>query len=131
MQRASPRQRLLVVFGVVSGILLTVIGIRYFLSPEGAARTFGVQSRPAGHEFHYIIGLRNIWLGLLAIAFALLREWRALALWFTLGALVCFADAWIAAGSTGRWPQVTFHVVCGFACVGLAVAAWRQFQKRN
>ena len=52
--------------------------------------------RPLGHELYYIIGLRNVWLGLLAIAFAALREWRALALWFTFGAIVCFADASIA-----------------------------------
>ena len=66
-------------------MLLTVIGIRYFLAPEGAARTFGVPGRPAGYELHYIIGLRNVWLGLLAVAFAVLREWRALALWFAHG----------------------------------------------
>ena len=74
-------------------MLLTVIGVRYFVTPEGAARTFGVPGRPAGYELYYIIGLRNVWLGLLAVAFAALREWRALALWFAIGAIVCFADA--------------------------------------
>jgi hypothetical protein len=113
------------------GVLLAVIGLRYFLSPEGAARTFGVPGRPAGHELHYIIGLRNVWLGALAVAFALLREWRALALWFGFGAVVCFADAAIAAGSTGRLPQIAFHVVCGIACVGLSALTWRRHSKNS
>jgi hypothetical protein len=118
-------QRFILIFGIIGGVLLTVIGIRYFLTPEGAARTFGVPGRPAGYELHYIIGLRNVWLGLLAVAFALLREWRALALWFAMGTIVCFADASIAAGSTGRMAQVAFHVGCGLACIALAAGCWR------
>jgi hypothetical protein len=112
-------------FGLLGGVLLTVIGIRYFVVPEQAARTFGVPGRPGGYELHYIIGLRNVWLGLLAIAFAALREWRALALWFALGTIVCFADAAIAASSTGRLPKVAFHIACGCACVVLAIVCWR------
>jgi hypothetical protein len=111
---------------LVGGALLAVIGLRYFLTPEGAARTFGVPARLVGHEFHYIIGLRNVWLGLLAIAFALLREWRALALWFGFGAIVCLVDAGIAANSTGKVPQIIFHAACGVACMGLSVLTWRR-----
>lgn len=116
---------------LIGGVLLTVIGVRYFLTPDGAARTFGVTARPVGYEFHYIIGLRNIWLGLLAVAFATLREWRALALWFALGVIVCFADAAIAASSTGRLPQIAFHIGCGLACVGLATASWRLARRKS
>ena len=116
---------------LIGGVLLTVIGVRYFVTPEGAARTFGVPGRPGGHELYYIIGLRNVWLGLLAVALAALREWRALALWFGIGAIVCFADAWIAASSTGRLPQVAFHVGCGVACIGLAAGSWRLWKRGN
>jgi len=123
--KESRTGRLIVVLGILGGLLLTVIGIRYFLMPEQAARTFGVPGRPAGYELHYIIGLRNVWLGLLAVAFAALREWRALALWFALGTIVCWADAAIAATSTGRLPQIAFHIGCGVACAGLALVCWR------
>ena len=116
---------------LLGGVLLTVIGARYFLTPEGAARTFGVPARPAGNELHYIIGLRNVWLGLLAVAFALLREWRTLALWFGLGTIVCFADAAIAASATGKVPQVAFHVACGVACVVLSVLTWRRHTRNS
>lgn len=132
MARVKPtrHQRLVAAVCASGGVLLAVIGARYFITPEHAARTFGVPDRPVGHELYYIIGLRNVWLGMMAVAFAVLREWRALALWFTLGTVVCFADAAIAATSTGRWAQTTFHVACGFACVGLAAAAWR-WSRRN
>jgi Domain of unknown function (DUF4267) len=111
--------------GIVGGLLLAVIGARFLLTPEAAAVTFGVPRRPLGHELSYIIGLRNLWLGLLAVAFATLRQWRALALWFAMGAVVCFADAVIAATSTGHLSQVSFHVGCGLGCAGLAAVLWR------
>jgi hypothetical protein len=120
-------ERGLLVISLLGGILLTVIGMRYFLIPERAARSFGVAGSPVGHEFHSIIGLRNVWLGLLAVGLALWRQWRALALWFALGAPVCFGDAFIAASSLGRPPQIAFHLSCGFCCVALAgVIWWRQ-----
>jgi uncharacterized protein DUF4267 len=125
------RERLLLMIFLLGGLLLTAIGIRYVLVPESAARTFGVPGRPAGYELHYIIALRNVWLGLLAVGFALLRQWSALALWFAIGAIVCFGDAAIAASSIGRWPHLAFHIGCGVACIGLAVAAWRFAAKRG
>jgi hypothetical protein len=110
---------------LLGGALLTFIGIRYFLVPHAAARTFGVPGRPTGFELHYIVGLRNVWLGLLAVALALMREWRALALWFTGAVAVCFFDATIVARSTGGLPQLAFHVSCGAASVILAILCWR------
>jgi uncharacterized protein DUF4267 len=106
---------------LIGGALLTVIGIRYLLVPRSAAFTFGLADPPAGFELHYLVGLRNVWLGLLAIGFAVLRQWRALALWFGLGALVCFADAAIAANSSGELPQVAFHAGSGIACLALTI----------
>jgi hypothetical protein len=84
-----------------------------------------------GHELHYVIALRNVWLGLLAIGFALLRQWTALALWFGLGFFVCFGDAAIVLSTTGRWPQIAFHVGSGIACIVLAGAAWRFATKQS
>ena len=112
-------------------MLLAVIGVRYLLVPEAATLTFGVGKRPQGYELYYIIGVRNLWLGVLAIAFAALREWRALALWFAIGSIVCFADAWIAASSAGKLPHIAFHAGCGLACCVLALLAWRRIPKQE
>jgi hypothetical protein len=110
---------------LLGGALLTFIGIRYFLVPHAAARTFGVPGRPTGFELHYIVGLRNVWLGLLGVAFALMREWRSLALWFAGATVVCFSDALIASHSVGGLPQVTFHTTSGFVSAILAILCWR------
>lgn len=104
----------------LGGVLLFVIGVRFLLVPEQAARTFGLAREIAGHELHTMIGLRDLWLGALAIAFALARQWRALSLWFGFGAMVCFADAGVAWGSSGRTGPVAFHIICGLLSVGLA-----------
>ena len=92
---------------------------------ESAAYTFGLAEPPTGYEMHYIIALRNVWLGLLAIAFVLFRQWYALTLWFGLGVFVCFADAAIAASSSGGTAQVAFHMSSGVLCAGLAVLLGR------
>jgi hypothetical protein len=123
--RLTGSNRWIATICVVGGGLLAIIGVRYLFSPVGAARSFGVPGRPLGFELHYAVGLRDIWLGLLAIACVLMRQWRAVALWFAMGTVVCFADATIAASSTGRLPQIAFHVICGIACACLALATWR------
>jgi len=123
--KAKRAAALLVIAGL-AGVLLGVIGLRYVLVPESAARTFGVAGRPTGHELYYIIGLRNLWLGALAIGLAALRQWHGLALWFAMGTVVCFADALIAATATGKLPQVGFHVLCGLLCILLAALCWRR-----
>ena len=122
---AKPRATVILTLAVLGGALLSVIGIRYLLVPESAARSFGVPARPVGHELYYIIGLRNLWLGVLAMGLAVLRQWRGLALWFALAVMVCFADALIAATATGKPPQVAFHLVCGVVCAVLAGVCWR------
>ena len=121
--------RILSLVGVLAGVLLGLIGIRYLSVPESAARTFGLPARPAGHELYYIVGLRNLWLGALAVGLAALRQWHGLALWFALGVGVCFADALIAANATGKLPQIAFHLVCGAICALLAGLCWRHAGK--
>lgn len=130
MQPTAPdprKHRHLVWLGLAGGVLLTLIGIRFLIVPRSAANTFGLAKEIVGYELHHMIGLRDMWLGLLAIALALLREWRALMWWFALGALVCFADAGIAATSSGKAANVAFHVVSGILCVAIAAALHARF----
>jgi hypothetical protein len=48
-----------------------------------------------------------------------------------MGTIVCFADAAIAASSTGKLPQVAFHIGCGIACAVLAPILWRVGSKES
>jgi hypothetical protein len=118
-------RRALQIFGVLTGLTLTVIGIRFALVPSSATKFFGIDPKAPTPALHYVVALRDVWLGLLAIAFAALAEWRALALWFGLATLVCFADAWIAAASSGKVLSVAFHVTSGGFCAVLATLTWR------
>lgn len=122
---SAPPPRWLVAISVAGGLLLAVLGARYLVMPESAARTFGLPGKPDGLELHYVVGLRNLWLGALAVGLTLLGQWRGLALWFAVGMLVCWADAAIAAGAGARWPALAFHIGSGAACAALAATVWR------
>ena len=56
----------------LAGVILTVIGIRFLLWSESAAKVFGIEPRPQGLQLHHIVGLRDLWLGLLALALLLM-----------------------------------------------------------
>lgn len=124
----SQAQRV-VVLGVFVGLVLTVIGIRFWLTPEAATVTFGLGAEPQRPALAWVIALRDVWLGLLAVLFALLREWRALSCWFALGALVCFGDAAIVAGAQGPALAIGFHAASGALCLVLAVSAWHLYKR--
>lgn len=114
-------QRWLLWLGGGAGLVLLVIGLRFLIVPEAATRTFGLGARPDAAALDAVIGLRDLWLAGLALAFAFLREWRALALWLLLGAGVCAGDAVIVACHGGPGLALAFHSVSGVVC---AVAGW-------
>jgi hypothetical protein len=110
---------------IAGGLLLFAIGLRFLVEPGGAARTFGLAREGIRNELHWLVGLRDLWLAALVVAFAVYKEWRSVGLWFGFGAVVCFADAGVAAVSSGKlWPFV-FHVVCGFLSVGISWMAFK------
>ncbi len=113
------------ILGVLAGVALTVIGVRFMVWPEAASRFFGVGSRPEGAALHSVIGIRDLWLGLLAVAFAMLRDYRALGLWLGLGSIVCLADASVVIGAAGKPAAIAFHVVSGVFCGVGAALCWR------
>ncbi len=121
------KHRHIVLLGVFAGVLLFIIGVRFMAVPPSAVYTFGLANAPAeSFGLHYVIGLRDLWLGALAVIFAAWREWRALALWLFLAVPVCWADAAIVATHGGPRLAVAFHVGSGIFCLVLALAAWRR-----
>lgn len=118
---------------VLAGLVLLIIGVRFLLAPQQAARFFGIASSvaDAAPALSYAIGLRDIWLALLIMVLAAIGDWRGLALWLGLGAAVCFGDAAIAATSSGRALSVGFHVGSGIFCGVLALLCWRQYQAED
>lgn len=119
------KHRHLAWLGAAAGFVLLVIGLRFLLVPQSAQRTFGLPAQLSGHELPAIIGLRDLWLAGLAIGFAWLRQWRALALWLLLGAGVCLADGILVATSSGKPWAMAFHWGSGLFCLVLGLRCWR------
>ena len=120
------RNRYLKPVSIAAGLLLGIIGARFLLVPDAAARTFGLARSGIVHELHHMVGLRDLWLSAILIVLVALGEWRAAAVWLLLAAPVCFADAVIAAASSGKAWAVAFHAGSGLVCLALGVAAWRR-----
>jgi hypothetical protein len=119
------KERAVLAVALLVGFILALLGLRFLLWPEAALRTFGVAKPARAFELHYVIGLRDLWLGLLALALAWLRDWRALAVWFALGTAVALADGLVAAASSGKWPQVAFHFASAILCAAASWQSWR------
>lgn len=124
--KAHVRRRWLQALAIATGIVLGVIGVRFGLVPRSAARFFGLDTPASPAHMHYVVSVRDLWLAALVIALAVLREWRALALWLGLAALACFADALIVTDAAGQARAILFHVASGLFCLGLTVACWRE-----
>jgi hypothetical protein len=122
--------RLLAGLGAAAGLVLLVIGIRFLVVPEAANRMFGLGSKPPAVVIDAVIGLRDLWLGGLAVAFAGLREWRALSLWLLMGAGVCLGDALIVANASGPPAALAFHGASGLFCGWLGWRCWRMAARR-
>ena len=70
-REASPsKHRHLVALGVFAGVVLAVIGVRFLVDPKAAQHTFGLGKGVLERELHQVIGIRDLWLGALAVLFA-------------------------------------------------------------
>jgi hypothetical protein len=116
------KTRVLRLLAVLTGLALAGIGVRFLVDPAAAARFFGIGGAAVyPTAFHHVIALRDLWLGLLALGLVALGEWRALALWLGLGALVCFGDAVIAFAAGAKGYSIAFHSASGVFCGVLAL----------
>lgn len=116
---------------VLAGLLLLIIGLRFLIWPLAAQHSFGLGKGDPGMGLHQAVGLRDLWLALLAIAFVWSKNWPALALWFAFGAAVCLGDAVIVAAEGARWPYIGFHVGSGIFCATLAALCFKASQRAS
>ena len=119
--KLKPAARWILGLALAVGLAMLVIGFRFLSVPQQAARFFGIGSPPGPFDLHYVVALRDLWVGFLLAGLVGLREWRALALCLGLGSLVCLGDAIIVASSSGSTAAIAFHSASGVYC---AVVAW-------
>lgn len=89
MRRTLPRS-----LALLTGLGLVFIGLRFLLAPRAGAEGFGVFLPPAdvNYAFHYAKGIRDVFSGLLLVAFAGLGYDRPLAWVALLGTLIPGVD---------------------------------------
>ncbi len=125
--RHNPRrdQRILALAGLAA-LAVTLVGLRFLIWPDEAARFFGLIGRPNGFQLHAVVALRDLWLGLLALGLVWMGQWRALTLWLVLGALVSFGNAGIVFGANGKLAGIALHFAAGLFLTTLAALAYRR-----
>jgi hypothetical protein len=80
--------------GLLIGLGMVFIGLRFLLAPRTGAEGFGVFLPPTDiqYAFHYAKGIRDVFSGLLLVVFAGLGYDRPLAWVMLLGALIPSVD---------------------------------------
>ncbi len=75
------------------GLGLIFLGARFFLSPESAESDFGIHFNEQGdYSFHYIKGVRDIFVGLVLCILVLAKETKALGIVLLVGAIIPTID---------------------------------------
>ena len=96
------------------GLGMIFIGLRFLLAPRAGAEGFGVFLPPADtqYAFHYAKGIRDVFSGLLLVAFAGLGYDRPLAWVLLLGAMIPSVDLSIVLSQpTASWALALPHLV--------------------
>jgi hypothetical protein len=107
------------------GLGMLFIGLRFLLAPRAGAEGFGVFLPPAdvNYAFHYAKGIRDVFSGLLLVAFAGLGYDRPLAWVLLLGALIPSVDLSIVLTQpTATLALALPHLIAIGLLLGLAVS---------
>lgn len=110
---------------LLTGLGLVFIGLRFLLAPRAGAEGFGVFLPPTDtqYAFHYAKGIRDVFAGLLLVAFAGLGYDRPLAWVLLLGALIPGVDlAIVRAQPTASLAQELPHLLAIGLLLGLAAS---------
>jgi hypothetical protein len=107
---------------------MVFIGLRFLLAPRTGAEGFGVFLPPTDtqYAFHYAKGIRDVFSGLLLVAFAALGYDRPLAWVMLLGALIPGVDlAVVRAQPTASLALELPHLLAIALLLGGAAALFR------
>ncbi|UOQ68933.1 DUF4267 domain-containing protein [Hymenobacter volaticus] len=120
MRRILPRS-----LSLLTGLGMLFIGLRFLLAPRAGAEGFGVflPLTDTQYAFHYAKGIRDVFSGLLLVAFAGLGYDRPLAWVLLFGALIPSVDLTIVLNQpTASWSFAMPHLVAIGLLLGLAAA---------
>jgi hypothetical protein len=99
------------------------IGINFILNPVGASTAFGIPIHdPAAFPFMWIKGIRDIFSGLVILAFLLRGDRRTTAILFAIATFIPIGDGLVILARLGFAPAIYIH--WGTALYMMAVAAF-------
>jgi Domain of unknown function (DUF4267) len=104
------------------GLGLIFVGIRFLVAPEAGERGYGLNfSENADYSFHYVKGVRDLFCGLLILAFVLWKRRAELALTLGLGAMIPFVDFLVVLNAPNSNPLALWiHGVTSILLFALA-----------
>ena len=99
------------------------LGINFILNPVGASTAFGIPIHdPAAFPFMWTKGIRDIFAGLVVLAFLLRRDRRTTATLYAIAIFIPFCDGLVILKHLGFAPPIYMH--WGTALYMMIVAAF-------
>ena len=95
---------------LVIPVAIIALGINFILNPVGASTAYGVPIHdPAAFPYMWVKGVRDIFSGLVVLAFLLWGDRRTTAILFTLAIFIPFCDGLIILRHLGFAPPIFIH----------------------
>ena len=114
---------------LVPPVAIIGIGINSILNPVGASTAFGIPIHgPGAFPFMWVKGIRDIFSGLVILAFLLRGDRRTTATVFAIAIFIAFSDGLVILAHLGFAPPIYMH--WGTALYMVIVAAFL-FRKKN
>jgi hypothetical protein len=86
------------------------VGINFIFNPVGASAAYGVPiTDPSAFPFMWIKGIRDIFSGLVNLAFLLLGDRRSIAIVFGISIFIPFCDGLVILAHRGFAPPIYIH----------------------
>ena len=102
---------------------IIAIGINFILNPVGASTAFGIPIHdPAAFPFMWVKGIRDIFSGLVILAFLLRGDRRTTATLYAIAIFIPFSDGLVILAHLGFAPPIFIH--WGTALYMITVAAF-------
>lgn len=110
-------------FTLLIPLAIIGIGINFILNPVGASAGYGIPMHdPAVFPFMWIKGIRDMFSGIVILAFLLAKDRRTTAILYTLAILIPVGDGFVILGHLGFAPPIFIH--WGTALYMMVVAAF-------
>jgi hypothetical protein len=111
-------QKVSIAIAFLTGLGMIFIGTRFLLAPEIAGAGYGIHFNAHGdYSFHYIKGIRDVFIGLIICILVLTRQTKALGITLAVGTIIPTVDMLIVlrkdyTGIAQAIPHISAIIIC-------------------